>query len=422
MASRLTKDADLIKFKQDVDLKQLAVGIKKSFIDAHEHKPLSRTIYPSWFLLYSLLCGYLSDANSVEDLADFIDCRIDWLNTLVQERFSAPSYHTLKWILAHVPPSIFQHILKQWMMYIPEELRSQLSMTPGKQHKGSLGGRVMHLVQLFAAENRLILEHALIHPGAESDILDALMEDVTISKSIIFTGALLTKNSLEKVLQRQANYLILVQDNASPFYQAAQGLFKQAHQQRLTVDGCRVSQNKGSQGSWLREVTLYTELSLTSLKEHWPELKSMAHVKSERNIQGEKRVKTAYYFSSCELTAEEFSDLTRDPEEIDTSLHWALDVIFQEEDFEAQADSMEQSALSIEFNQAIYARWGVDMTDMHWLFDRMQVDLFDPGAGFTASNIAFLKRISMSLIKALDPKRGYTKARRCCRLEPRYLR
>jgi len=60
---------------------------------------------------------------------------------------------------------------------------------------------------------------------------------------------------------------------------------------------------------------------------------------------------------------------------------------------------------------------------LHWVLDVIfKEDEVQAKAGFIAENMAFFRRLSMNIIKTVDPDRGFATARKCCTFEPNYLR
>ena len=95
MPKRPTKDPKFAELKQDVDLEQFAASVRGAFQDADDPRQVVKTRYPFWFLMLLLLCGYLSGCNTVSDLTIYAELNIGWINTLIKQTFTAPSYDTL---------------------------------------------------------------------------------------------------------------------------------------------------------------------------------------------------------------------------------------------------------------------------------------------------------------------------------------
>ena len=55
-------------------------------------------------------------------------------------------------------------------------------------------------------------------------------------------------------------------------------------------------------------------------------------VESERTVKFDTTIEHRYYISSAENTAEKFLNASREHWEIETSLHWRLDIAFREDE------------------------------------------------------------------------------------------
>jgi predicted transposase YbfD/YdcC len=65
--------------------------------------------------------------------------------------------------------------------------------------------------------------------------------------------------------------------------------------------------------------------------EKWPGLKSVTLVESKREINGKSTVEYRYYLSSLTADAERIGKAVRGHWGIENSLHWVLDVVFNED-------------------------------------------------------------------------------------------
>ena len=95
MPKRATRDLRFAELKQDVDLEQFIASVKGAFQYTDDPRQIAKTRYPFWFLMLLLLCGYLSECNTVSDLAIYAEVNIGWVNALTSQSFAAPSYDTL---------------------------------------------------------------------------------------------------------------------------------------------------------------------------------------------------------------------------------------------------------------------------------------------------------------------------------------
>jgi predicted transposase YbfD/YdcC len=385
MPKRPTKDPRFSELKQDIDLEQFAASVKGTFQDADDPRQIAKTRYPFWFLMLLFLCGYLSGCNTVSDLAIYAELNIGWINTLISHRFSAPSYDTLWWLLARLPPATFKQLLQKWFANIPQQFRDQLLIIDGKRLKGaSTDERLVHLVELFAAEQRLVLAQEKVpDKSSEPKVIEALLKDVDVSGALISMDALFAHTvRAQQFLDHGADYLIGLKGNQSNFHAEAKNFFEQARDaeyEEVDVERYISPPEKGHGRIEQRSICVCTELEWLPQAKTWPGLKTIIEVLSAREADGKKTSEIRYYFSSRKATAEEFARWIRGHWLIENPLHWVLDVVFREDASQAKA-------------------------------------------GYIAENMAFFRRLSMNIIKTADPGRGFSDARRYCTYEEKYLR
>ena len=385
MPSRKTKDPKFSELKQDIDVEQFARSVKGAFPDTDDPRQLAKTKYPFWFLMLLFLCGYLGGSDTVSDVAVYAELNVDWINKLIGQTFSAPSYDTLWWLLARLPPTTFNQLLRKWFANIPQQLRDQLLVIDGKRLKGaSTDDHLVHLVELFAAEQKLVLAQEKVpDKSSEPKVIDALLKDVDVSGALISTDALFAHiPNAQKFVDHGADYLIGLKENQGNFHAEAQNFFNQARDvdyEEVEVDRYIAPPEKGHGRIEHRSICVCTALDWLPQAESWPNLKSIIEVLSEREIGGKTTSEIRYYFSSRVGTAEQFAGWIRGHWSIENPLHWVLDVVFREDEGQAKA-------------------------------------------GFIAENMGFFRRLSMNIIRTVDPVRGLATARKCCTYEPKYLR
>jgi predicted transposase YbfD/YdcC len=77
--------------------------------------------------------------------------------------------------------------------------------------------------------------------------------------------------------------------------------------------------------------------------EKWENFKSIGMVESVRILNGKTTVETRYYISSLDKNAKRFGNAVRSHWSIENSLHWVLDVGFNEDDCRIRKDNAPQN-------------------------------------------------------------------------------
>ena len=242
----------------------------------------------------------------------------------------------------------------------------------------------MHLVELFAAEQRLVLAQEKVpDKSSEPKVIEALLKDIDVSGALISMDALFAHTTrVQQFLDHGADYLIGLKGNQGNFHAEAKNFFDQARgveYEEVDVERYLPSPEKGHGRIEQRSICVCTALEWLPQAKTWPGLRAIIEVLSERETNGKKTSEIRYYFSSRKATAKEFAGWIRGHWSVENPLHWVLDVVFREDAAQAKA-------------------------------------------GFIAENMAFFRRLSMNIIKHADLGRGFADARRCCTYEPKYLR
>jgi hypothetical protein len=79
----------------NVDLQELKENVQRFLSNFPDPRIESSCLYPSWYLIFIILCGYLANCNTVADLADFVELRGPSLNSSLGLNFKTPSYDTI---------------------------------------------------------------------------------------------------------------------------------------------------------------------------------------------------------------------------------------------------------------------------------------------------------------------------------------
>jgi predicted transposase YbfD/YdcC len=379
MPRRKYHDDTFKDLTKEIDNKEFAESIKAAFADFPDPRQRGKIVYPIWYLLLVILSGYLAGCDDIDAIVDFASFRKDWLNDVADEKFSPPSYDTLWWLLVRCHPDTFREFLKRWLAGLPLDLKNQVLALDGKRLRGaSKRGKVVHLVELFAAENKLtVATKSVEDKKTEPSVIEDLLNDTDVQGALISMDALFAKRAVAKsVIDHGADYLIALKANQGLFHTEAVNFFEQAY--AIDYEGVEhtyhLTEEKNHGRSEQRIVRVVHQLDWLPQVLQWPELKSLIEVRSKRNEQTEIR----YYFCSRLGSAKDFNKWIRSHWSVE-SLNWVLDVIFKEDKCVANT-------------------------------------------GYLAENQGILKRFATNIIKTIDPKRGFSAARRGCMYEPNYLK
>ena len=205
-------------------------------------------------------------------------------------------------------------------------------------HDRANGRGPLHMVSAWATEHRMVLGQT--RTEAHSNEITAIPE---LLKVLELKGCLVTidamgcqKNIARQVVRGGADYLLAVKANQSELYENIKDLF--AGQERAGWDGVAYRHHeqlgKGHGRLERRQCWVITdpeELAYVDPQRQWASLSAVARVNYRRDIDTGSPEDTRYYICSSPADAATLLAAARSHWSIENSLHWVLDMAFDED-------------------------------------------------------------------------------------------
>lgn len=387
MSRRKPINAKILETAREFDAYIFAETVKGAFADFPDYRRnQKRVLYPVWYLSLITLCGFFCGCNTIEEIADYAHLQEEWFSSLLGEEVSAPSHGTLWWFLVKTPSKILKNYLQKWFSKIPGSLRDQLLAIDGKRLKGaSFLGHITHIVELFAADDRLCLAMEKVpDKTVEKSTLSTVLEQVDVEGAIISGDAHFTvPDSVERIVDKKADYLLAVKNNQPSLYAEMENFFDQAHAiEWEEIPHLFFQEVDKSHGRIeIREVRVVEDLDWLPNADKWKKLACLIEVRSMRQKIGSAVNESfrRFYISSRQASARNFCKWIRQHWSIENKCHWVADVIFEEDNN---------------------------------LMDR----------GNSAENMGLFRRLAMNMAAVADPERGLASVRRAATFGTGYLK
>lgn len=387
MSRRKGIDPGILEAANQFDVKQFVENIRGEFSDFPDHRyNKKRILHPIWYICLVILCGFFCGCNTLEEIAEYALLQQEWFNELLGNRYKAPSYSTLWWFLVKVKPIALKQYLQKWFMKLPDHLQDQLLALDGKRLRSAnfLGG-ITHVVELFAAEDRLVLAvEKVADKKVEKSCLPAILEQVNVKGAIISGDAHFTNPMVaEQIVDADGDYLLAVKGNQPKLQAEMENFFSQAH--ALDWEGVEHLVHKTIEKDHgrveTREVRVIDDLEWLPQRASWKKLTTLIEVKATREHIKSRKCESAtrLYICSRQGKASDFSQWVRGHWGVENNCHWQVDVIFGE--------------------------------------DRVQMDV-----GHSAENLGIFRRLAMNMAVIADPERGLASVRRAATFGTGYLK
>jgi predicted transposase YbfD/YdcC len=303
------------------------------------------------------LCAVICGADGFTDMEQFGLAKEDWLRDGLglSLRHGIPSHDTFGRVFAALDTKKFGAAFQSWTQEIARQTQGQVIAVDGKTLRRSFdsatGRKALHMVSAWASENRLVLaQEAVQAKSNEITAVPALLKLLDLNGAIVTVDALnCQKEVARQIVEQGGDYVFALKDNHRGFHEDVVGYFEWALKRVAKGDAAArhfashvATQDFGHGRSekrrcWCVEVD----------KEEWPQaaqwhqLRSLIMVESERRIGqtgpengtiwSESSCERRFYLASIQPNANRALNAVREHWGIENSVHWVLDVAFNED-------------------------------------------------------------------------------------------
>lgn len=343
-------------------------SMKEHFSGISDPRVAGRTLDPLIEVLVMTLIGVLCGGDDFEGIAAIAEEHEEWLRRFLTMEHGVPSHDTFGRVLSLVDPEVVTLRMVDWIKTFRETCGDEHIAIDGKalRRSGSKqkGLKMLYTVGAWATENGLILGQQIVDEKSnEITAIPQLIELLEVKgRTISIDAAGCQKEIAAQIVEKKGYYVLAAKGNQPSLEEALQRVFAEALSQDFTgwKHDCLV-ETETSHGRVESRATHVLELPKDfAPKSEWKNLNTMVvvirqwkHVGDEdRQEHWEQRT----FISNHRFTSKALRRAPRSHWAIENKRHWVLDVQMREDD--------------------------------HQLCDRT-----------AAANLAFLRRLTVSLLK-----------------------
>lgn len=304
-------------------------------------------------ILFLCLCAMTSRCDSFTEIQEFGVHRLDWLRKYSAYENGIASHDTIRRVMQHIRPEVMSEALH----LIVSELKTPLAerevvSIDGKCLRGV--GSDVYMVNVWSNGQGLCLSHKRVdEKHNETVAISELLDLLELTGAIITVDALNTQKDLAaRIIGEGADYLMALKQNHPTFHSDVQQIFDQydaGNPHRVEVDQHDwLEKNRGrvEQRNCLATdcFNLWGEQTQSG---QWASLCSIARVEASRTIKGVTTIEKRYYLSSLPPDAELINRCARAHWGVENSLHWTLDITFDEDRSYVRADHAPENLATI---------------------------------------------------------------------------
>jgi predicted transposase YbfD/YdcC len=318
-------------------------SIGEHFMQLEDPRIERNKLHPLMNILVIAICGVICGAEDWVDIELYGNLKKDWLKQYLDLTNGIPSHDTFGRVFRRLNANTFQECFVTWVRAVHEITKGQVIAIDGKELRRSLdstmGKRAIHMVSAWASENQLVLgQQKVDEKSNEITAIPALLEMLDIAGCIVTIDAIgCQKEIAQQITDQKGDYVLAVKENQGNLHEDIEHLCQLylRHEQPMEyfTDYAKTI-NKDHDRIEIRECwTLPASAYQSGIRNlnDWAKVSTVVMIRRERRLSDRTEICTRYFIASLEATAERFLKIVREHWGIENSVHWVLDVAFNED-------------------------------------------------------------------------------------------
>lgn len=347
-------------------------------------------------ILFIAVCTMICGGEGFTDMEEFGEAKEEWLRKYLELPYGIPSHDTFRRLFSILDPQAFGECFTRWSQALHDATNGGVIALDGKTVRHSFdtfsGQPALHMVSAWASENGLALGQVRVDKKSnEITAIPRLLEMIDVKGRIITTDAMGCQRDVAKrIIDKKGDYVFCLKGNQGSLHDEVKYFFDECKEanyedvkhnyfESVEKDHGRIETRR----CWVVEEDAIRWLER---EDQWPGLRSIAAIESERKIRGKTTTETRYFISSLTGRAQKVVEAAREHWAIENSLHYVLDVTFNEDKSRIRKDNAPE-------NLVVLRRIALNMVKKEQTHKKASVRRKVKAAGWDNS---YLERILLS--------------------------
>lgn len=297
-------------------------------------------------LVLSVL-AVIAGAEGWEDIEEFGKAKLSWLRKFIKLRNGVPSHDTISRVFRMLKPQAFQQAFLEWIHSLQLGDDNHVAID-GKTLRGSHDQnafqKALHSVGAWRVGAHVLLgQQAVDEKSNEITAIPKLLQILELKGAIITIDAMgCQKEIAAQIVDGGGDYVLALKDNHPTLSAAVETHFMEMHESGEYSENEIRKLVRHDQGHGRVEIREYFHAPIPeSMREmfgQWKGATTLGQVLRISIENGKQTTDIRYYVCSIALGVKKFSEVVRGHWGIENSLHWVLDMTFNEDQCRIRKD------------------------------------------------------------------------------------
>lgn len=282
-------------------------------------------------IIVMVICAVIAECEAWYQIEHYCKTKEAWFREKLGMKLDngIPSHDTYERVFAMIDPKEMESSFQIWVRQTVRMAKGDTVSIDGKTLCGSEDeeNRAVHRVSAWANKQRLVLGQIKTDDKSnEITAVPQLLDLLDVEGCVITADAMNCQRAItEKITEKKADYVLGLKGNQESIHEDVKLYFD-------TFTGSKKTRTceKGHGRIETRRYFLETDIDWLTQKVQWTNLNAIGMVQSKVIEKGAAREETRYFLTSLK-DVYAFAKSAREHWGIENSLHWVLDVGFNED-------------------------------------------------------------------------------------------
>jgi predicted transposase YbfD/YdcC len=299
--------------------------------------------YPLDEVVAITILAVLSFAQGWEDIERYAKAKKEWLSKYLALKHGIPKHDVYRRVFTALRPELLENCFMNWVRAIKKEIPREIIAIDGKTVRGTFNietNKGLHIVSAWATANKLVFGQVKTDEKSnEITAIPTLLDKIAIKGAIVTIDAMGCQYEIaNKIVKKEADYLFSLKGNQETLHDDVKEYFSDFDFDKPTSAMKDISFQTASTHDEKhgriedRDYAVSDDVAwIHKLHPKWKSIQSIGFVDSRREVKGIVKTERRFFVSSMAADPKEFARAVRSHWGIENSLHYVLDVAFQED-------------------------------------------------------------------------------------------